>query len=310
MQKHKYLLLALVLFAAVYFARSNLDEIKKIQNVRAETVLSLVVLNLLSRMTVGYRIKTVSRIYGIDIGFGEWFGVAAINSFYNYLLAKSGTLANAMYFGKKYGVSMPNYIVTFGSTHVFTLLACGIVGLPASVYAAGRGYPADALCALFLFLLAVPCVLIFFPDLEWKGGSTLQNKARSLLQGWSVLRRSKETCALLLLCELSNLLFFALRFYLAFQAFGYDLDFWVSLLLSPVTLLSGFIGITPAALGIREAAGGLLTRLLGFGMQAGVLATVLDRAVVMTIAFTLGPFFSYTLLKGIDAAPHKPQEKI
>lgn len=300
MGKLKYIFLILVLAVGFYFVRENLDEVKRIQNVSPQTILYLIILNIFSRLLIGYRIKIIARVFNVHLKFNEWFGIAAINSFYNYLFTKSGLLAHAWYFKKKFEIPMQNYLVTFGAVQVFTLLGCGLIGLPFALYANGQGAPAKFLVIFFLVLVLGSGIFIFFPGLKFNKEGSLWRKISQLAAGWSILRRSQSLCAVLLICELVNLCIFSIRYFIAITALGYEINMWVAFLLAPVTILSNFIGITPAALGIREAAGGLLTHILGLGLQLGVLAVALDRAVVMAIAFILGPIFSYTLLKDMD----------
>lgn len=300
MEKFKYIFLVLVLILAFLFIRENLDEVKRIQNISPQVVIYLVILNLLSRLLIGYRIKIVAQVFNVRLKFKEWFGIAAINSFYNYLFTKSGLLAHAWYFKKKFEIPMQNYLVTFGAVQVFTLLACGLFGLPLAFYANSQGTPGTVFIIFFLVLILGTGIFIFFPGLKFNKEGSIWMKINQLTAGWSILRRSHSLCAVLLICELVNLCIFSIRYYIAVTSLGFEIDGWVAFLLAPITILSNFIGITPAALGIREAAGGLLTHILGLGLQLGVLAVALDRVVVMLIAFTLGPVFSYTLLKDMN----------
>jgi uncharacterized protein (TIRG00374 family) len=87
-----------------------------------------------------------------------------------------------------------------------------------------------------------------------------------------------------------------MRYYIAFRAFSLNISFWYCLMLAPLSILTTFISITPAGLGIREAVICFTSKILGMGLNPGMYAASLDRAVVMFWVFILGPIFGYILI--------------
>ncbi|MBT73922.1 MAG: hypothetical protein CMQ15_18125 [Gammaproteobacteria bacterium] len=300
MNKYRYIGLLIVCVVGGYFVRNNLHEFNRFKNVTLSIILFLSIMNVLGRLIIGFRIKIVANIFNVNLHIMEWFGISAINSFYNYLITKSGTFANALYLKKKYSISFQDYLATFLSIHVLTMLAAGLTGISAILFAKVNGYNFDLTIALFFIALIIfSLILIFMRRLTFSIGR-LFRKLHQLTKGWSTIRRSKKLLTILLGCELLILFFLAVRYFVVAKAFGYAIPLWVCFLMSPLTVLSQLIGITPAALGIREAVVGTLTHILGFGLQAGVMVTALDRVVAMVVTFILGPLFSYFLLKNID----------
>lgn len=305
MNKYKYLGLLIVCIAGGYFVRNNLHEFNRLQNITFPAILFLIFMNILGRLIIGFRVKIVANIFNVNLHIMEWFGISAINSFYNYLVTKSGTFANAFYLKKKHAISLQEYLTTFVSIHVLTILASGLTGLSVIFFAKVKGHDFNLTISLFFIALIISSlILIFMPRVKFSIDGPFK-KLHQLMKGWSTIRKSKKLVSMLLGCEFLILFFLAVRYFVVVKAFGYDIPLWVCFLLSPLTVLSQIVGITPAALGIREAVAGLLTHILGFGLQVGVLITALDRVVAMMVAFILGPLFSYLLLKNIDIKTQK-----
>ena len=84
--------------------------------------------------------------------------------------------------------------------------------------------------------------------------------------------------------------------FIALRAFSLNIPFGYCLIIVPVSILATFTSITPAGLGIREVVVGYSSKALGIGLNHGIYAAFLDRAVVMFWVFFLGPVFSHILL--------------
>lgn len=299
MKKWQYFSLIIAISLIVFYLVRNLDGVKQIRNASPWIIFYLIVINLIARVVVGFKVKIIAAVFNVNLTVKEWFGIAAIQAFYNYLFTKSGLLANALYINKKYDIPLPSYIAAFASAQMFGISVGGLMGLLASIYAKTQGHDLDILIPLFSFLLVIPLALVFFPKLNLFKGKRF-HKLDQILQGWSIIRRSKNLWGILVLCEFVILSLLALRYFMAIQAFGYNVPLWVCFLLAPVNSVANVISIVPGALGIKEAAAGLLTQISGFGMEVGILTTLLDRVVVMLIAIILGSIFSYLLLKEVN----------
>tara|TARA_B100001964_G_C14221472_1_gene595483 strand:- start:536 stop:1474 length:939 start_codon:yes stop_codon:yes gene_type:complete len=299
MGKGKILVLIIISVVAVYYFKENLGELKKIQNISFWIVLSLVLLNIMTRLIVGFRIKIIGHALNINLSIKEWFGLAAINSFYNYLFTKSGLMAVALYFKKKYETPVSKYVITSASAMLFSLLAASLIVLPISVTLKVYGYDFGILIIIFSVCLVFSSFLFFYKGKNLKRDGLFQ-KVNAVLEGWKILRASRNLWGKLLVCELLYFFLFSIRYFFVLQAFGYDAPLWVCFLLAPLSILSQLIGIFPGEVGSRELVAGLLTQSAGLGIHVGIMATALDRVVVTAIAFILGPIFSYLLIKGMD----------
>ena len=62
-----------------------------------------------------------------------------------------------------------------------------------------------------------------------------------------------------------------------------------------MNVISHFVNIIPQGYGVKEVFIGLTSKVLGYGLDMGVLVALIDRVVMMSVAVVLGPIFSYLL---------------
>lgn len=92
----------------------------------------------------------------------------------------------------------------------------------------------------------------------------------------------------MLLLEGLKYLVTAWRFQLAFSLVQINQPLWFFLVLAPAAGVAGFIAITPAAVGFREAfvTGGAMG--MGVTVTEGLLGATVDRAVMFAVAVVTG----------------------
>ena len=80
----------------------------------------------------------------------------------------------------------------------------------------------------------------------------------------------------------------AARFAVAFNLLGIHESFWLYLVLSPAAGVAGFIAITPGAFGFREGFVAAAAAAMGAGLNSGLLAATVDRALMLATSAVLG----------------------
>ena len=73
--------------------------------------------------------------------------------------------------------------------------------------------------------------------------------------------------------------------------FGFSISFLDSLAISGAGLLAYVSSITPAALGVREAAMALVAAAAGVNFTQAIAAVTLDRILLMILIFPLGLYY-------------------
>ena len=116
-----------------------------------------------------------------------------------------------------------------------------------------------------------------------------------VLDGWHRLKRNHKLVFVVILFETAILSLIAVKYYFIFRMLGVPVLFSACLILAPVNVISHFVNIIPQGYGVKEALIGLTAKVLGYGLDLGVLVALIDRIVMMSVAFVMGPIFSHIL---------------
>jgi uncharacterized protein (TIRG00374 family) len=84
---------------------------------------------------------------------------------------------------------------------------------------------------------------------------------------------------------------------LQFKVFGMELSFAKAAYLTAIGGLSLLIQLTPAGLGINEAITVFSASTIGITPAQSLSVAILGRLISVVVLFTLGPLFSYLLMK-------------
>jgi len=275
---------------------------------------------LLTRIFVG--------LFGVELSFREWFGLAAITAAGNYLAPlRGGMLGKAVYLRRRHGFPYADFAAVVTASYALLFLLYSAYGLLILGWAClfsgwcgdGRvwGFLAVVFCSLAVLLWASgrrqsedkQSSAACYPSPQERPPRPTQQAAR-LIQlyhrlwcGWHILRRQRKVLAGVLLVMSANLLVSSLQLYLAYSAFGYPRVYAGLLLMSIFAGFSLLLSITPGNLGIHEALMAFLSQTFGMGFGEGLLAATLVRLVSMTLAFALGPLYSFLLLVPLREKP-------
>jgi len=122
------------------------------------------------------------------------------------------------------------------------------------------------------------------------------------MNGWNLIRKNKKILSASIVIILTQILISCISTIISYHIFGIDLSFSKALFLTSIGSLSILIQITPAGLGINEIIAVFSGLIIGITPAQSLSVAILGRIVGMIIIFTLGPIFSYILLK------HKPKK--
>jgi uncharacterized membrane protein YbhN (UPF0104 family) len=287
-------LLTIGAIAAFYFI-NNFEEIKPIFSINISILTLLSILVLSTQILNGLRLKILTDRLNLKLQPRTCLGIAVLQSFLNYLPLKGGMLANAIYLKKSHNFSYMNFISMMGSSVLITVLSVGTLGFIVSSFSCVQKEIDIILPFVFFSLIAAAVFFIFFSSGK-NISKGIFSKLTPLIEGWQMIRGKQYTLLFLIMLDCISALIISLRYYIAFRAFSLNISFWYCLMIAPLSILTTFASITPAGLGIREATVGYFSKILGMGLNQGVLASSLDRAVVMFWLFVLGPILSHFII--------------
>jgi uncharacterized membrane protein YbhN (UPF0104 family) len=230
------------------------------------------------------------RAAGAALGFGESFLVTAATGFGNYLPMRAGTVIRAHYLRRAHGLAYARFGSILVVRGVLFALATGACGVLATIWVARRdGRFSGELVVLFAAMVGGSLVLwrITPARVTWLP-ARVGRLAEEFSSGVAALRRSPRVAPAVCALVLVHYGLLGTRFLLAARAVGAEIPLSVLVLLATVGGISGFVAITPGALGVREAVMGFATLAVGAAFAPGIYVGSLDRAVLLGLTATVG----------------------
>ena len=296
----KIIIYSVVLLAIIagffFYVRHHLDEFERISSL---SFIDFAVISCLVMATMflnGLIIKVLVEFFGIKMRASEWFGLAVVNTLGNYMPLKVGFVLRAAYLKKAHNFPYTTFISSMGVASVIVILSSGLIGM---VGMAAMYFIFDTfspvlfvLCAL-IFLGAL--FLIIFSPVVRSSKNKFMRRISNVIEGWNSVKKDRKLLLKLFCINILAIFVYALRVYYASFALGYNFSFLYALLIGIPALLSVFLIIVPAGLGVREAVMGFSSRLLAETALCGVVIGSLDRLVAMMWVVVLGSIFALLL---------------
>jgi uncharacterized membrane protein YbhN (UPF0104 family) len=232
---------------------------------------------------------------------------------------KGGAGFRAVYLKSRYDLDYSYFLSSLAANYLIVFNIASVAALAClAVFYVSSGNFSLPIALVFFGVAAFTSWAIFFrpPGLEWIPIKWVHERANQILSGWSTIRRSRRT--LLNLCWLSalnQLLCFALT-WVEFVALhvkdthGHGIGFLQAAIFSSIGTLSFLIGITPAALGIKESLLMFSSQFLGITQSQALAVSLLDRSVnvvVLCLLFGFASIYINNKLKrknAVNLIPH------
>lgn len=244
-------------------------------------------------------------IFGIKLKFKEWFGLSVVTSFYNMITPfRGGMAARAVYLKEKHKFPYTDFLSSLAGTYVINFLVASFLGL-ISLFILFEEYQIFnwIVLAIFLFFFIPLLVIVLFSPTFPETKNNFINRFIKVLNGWNLIRKNRKVIATASIVVIIQLFISTFASILSYSVFGIQISFAQALFMACLGSLGILISITPAGLGIQEAIAVFSALVIGITPTQSIPVAILSRIVGMLVIFTLGPIFSYILLK------HNPQEK-
>jgi len=216
-----------------------------------------------------------------------WLNNAAI--LLNYAPMKFGTIFRANYLKRHYQLAYSHFATFFIYITFLMTASAAIVGLIVlvTVYTL-NGYESKILAIVFLAIILGSLIFLFVPLPIPAGQGRFIAMIRNFLTGRSNIAKQRKAILTSTLFLTVNFLLTALRIGIIYHSMGKDVHPAGFLVLGALGFVVLFIALTPGSLGVRELVLGAGAVVLGVPLEIGVLAALIDRAVLISYAFTVG----------------------
>ena len=216
-----------------------------------------------------------------------WLNNAAI--LLNYAPMKFGTIFRANYLKRHHQLAYSHFATFFIYITFLMTATAATVGMIVlvTVYTL-NAYESKILAMVFLITILGSLVFLFVPLPIPTGQGRFIAIIRHFLTGRASIAKQRKPIFISTVFLTVNFLLTALRFGIIYYSIGRDVHPAGFLILGALGFVILFISLTPGSLGIREFVLGAGAVVLGVPLEVGVLAAMIDRAVLISYTFTVG----------------------
>jgi uncharacterized membrane protein YbhN (UPF0104 family) len=289
-----------MILIAVAFGRyvsRNLDGFRQLSFANPWLVLIVVLLQVLFLINNGLALKIFLTPFSINLKAREWFGLSAITSFGNYFIPGIGGAASrAVYLKKKYEFPYSKFLGNLAGNYILVFLVNSFVALVALTIAwFVFGFWNWIIFEIFFLIFVIALAFVIFHIRPFK--SKYFRKANLVIEGWEQVRKSTRLIFGTILIGLMNVIVFTFLLFLEFRILGFELGMLPASIIAVTSMLSIFVNVTPAGLGIKESLVVLTSTVFGIPPEIAVSVALIDRVINLIVVFVLGPIFSYVLMR-------------
>lgn len=294
-------ILILLISICIFYIYQNKESFKQLTLVNPYHIIILILLFILNYVFVGITTKELLKPFSINLSIKESFQLSIITGFYNLITPfRGGMAARAVYLKKKYDFPYTNFFSTLSASYVIIFLIAGFTGILSTliIYYQEKMF-SWILFFLFIIVFISSLVIIIFSPKFPETKNNFINKFIKILNGWHLIKDNSRVIFVIFSITLIQTVLAVISTYLSFQVFGIDISISKCLFLLSVGYLSVVIAITPANLGVGEAIGIFSAMTIGITPVQSITVSLLGRAISFLVLFTIGPLFSYYLLKKV-----------
>jgi len=282
------LALGILSFLLWYLAR-HWGELKVLLKLDAKQLLVMYLLCFIPTLIFARIVQKLMNVFKIKTAFWDMVRLHNTSILLNYVPMKFGTFFVANYLKRHYGFSYANF-ATFFLYITFLMTATGaVIGLAVlvAIYRLA-GYESKILAGVFVLTIISSLFLLFVPLPVPKGQGWLSTTLREFLSGRREMSKEGKEIFVTTVFLVINFLLTALRIGIIYHSMGRDVHPGGYLVLGALGFVVLFVGLTPGSLGIRELALGLGATVVGMPLEVGVLAAMIDRAIIISYIFIAG----------------------
>ncbi|MCK4620797.1 MAG: flippase-like domain-containing protein [Desulfuromonadales bacterium] len=245
-----------------------------------------------SILLVGLMNQLMASHLGAPLCFKQWAALAFASSLANYILPmRAGAVLRASYFKQRCDLPVTKFTSTMAVVYVMALWTNSVAGLSAIAwFYLQKELISWTLLWGFLGVAGFCSALLTFSPKPRKSepDRRLLGIIVRIHAGWDMLRRCPVLLAKAGGLSLALTVLYVIRLYVSFAAIGHPVNLPGCLLIAALTAVSVFIAITPAGLGIQEAAIVFAGMMVGVAPEISLLAGAMDRAVSTLVVLVFG----------------------
>lgn len=296
----QYSILAIIVVFFIHYIINHLEDFKQLALINPLWLIPVLILFLFNYYFIGVQTAVLIEPLGVNLKKIEAFMLSIITGFYNIITPAHGGMAiRAVYLKQKYKFPYTHFLSSLAGMFVLVFFIGGIIGLVTSyfIYVTLGFYNFLIILAFFGLFVITGCIILFSPSFkETKYGFI--NKILKVANGWNTIKKNNNVLFICGFMTVLHLLSNAIILIILYYSVGIKITILASLFLAAINSITIIILLTPGNLGVQEAIAVFSATVIGITPAEALVVAILMRIVQMISLFTLGPIFSYKLMKG------------
>lgn len=285
----KNILTVIILALLLWYLARHWEELKQLLKLSPKQLFMMYGLWFLVSLGSALVVRCLLKALKTETGFWDmvWLNNAAL--LLNYAPMKFGTLFRANYLKRHYGLAYAHFVAFFLYITFLMTATAAVIGLAVLVTIYGlTGYENKILAGIFVIAIVGSLLFLLIPMPVPTGQGWLSTNLRNFLSSRKQISNERKTVFIVALLLTVNFLLEALRIGIVYYSMGKSIHPGGYFILGALGYVVLFVGLTPGALGVREAVLGFGAVVLGVPLEVGILAAMIDRAVTVSYAFVAG----------------------
>ena len=285
----KNILAVIILASLVWYLVVHWQQLRELLQLNPKHLLMLYSLLFLASLTTTFAIQSLLSALSVKTRFWDMVRLQNASFLLNYAPMKFGTLFRANYLKRHYGLAYSHFTVFFlYVTFLMTATAATIgLGVLSTVYGFFN-YENKIMAGIFIAAVIGSLCFLFIPLPIPKGSSRLMSALRNFLTGRKQIAKQRKAILVSLLFLSTSFLLTAIRLWIIYRSMGINIHPAGCLILGALGFIALFTSLTPGSLGIREIILSAGAVVLGVPLEVGILAAMIDRAVIISYVFVIG----------------------
>lgn len=280
-----------LLIGLLFFVKKNALSFERIKYIRLELILLLISFHALDFWLLGLAYQLPLTKHKINLRFREWFGLSIVSELFNMILpARGGTGLRMMYMKDHKNLSIREFFSMSFAVVVIGFTLLGISGFAYSHFYLKKTHILfDLLESIFIALTVSGFILMFMNEV---GGKIFKIKRRYSPKAYLTDTKISGLTALIWVTIFS---LYPLRVFILFKALGVHLHLSDSIEISFILLIVSFFQVIPGNIGVKEIVTAYIGKQYGIEFETALLASLIDRALLLSFLFPLGLYFYWQL---------------
>lgn len=276
---------AIAVALGLYLYRIRADLVTGFQSLDPGTF-ALILITVIAQWSMRTtRDRLILKAHGYSLRWIDLFLINNLQLAANHLPLRAGTVLAAAVLKREHNVRLRHFASFYAAQQLLVLLPASVIaGLILATHQDANPTTQEAGLAVLCVLAATLVGVLLFPI---RAINIFPEKISLMVE--KVQQAVRETLgnarllAPLLILMVGIFAASALRMYIIFKlVLGVNIDAGATLIIATMLHLSLLVSITPAGFGIREALVGFGALLLSMPAKSGVMASIIERAVVIT----------------------------